>query len=198
MLKYFHTGIAQLVEHRSPKPGVGSSSLSARAKIIFIFRRLGGFCFALVFYFILVYSGYAMDIVIVVFVNILAAFLAVIAYIFAVLLFAFMLGGFLIAILGYFRVKRLENPEILQNKIKSHRRVLNIFTGIFLTIIAGVVIILMMGGGFGLIVVWLGGLIATPFAYVIIYNLSFIIFAKIKDIRLKLQELEMLKRSNRF
>ena len=117
---------------------------------------------------------------------------------FAVLLFAFILGGFLIAILGYFRVKRLENPETLQNKIKSHRRVLNIFTGIFLTIIAGVVVILMMGGGFAMIVVWLGGLIATPFAYVIIYNLSFIIFAKLKDIRLKLQELEMLKRSNRF
>ena len=134
-----------------------------------------------------------MDIVIVIFVNILASFLAVITYIFAVLLFAFMLGGFLIAILGYFRVKRLENPEILQNKIKSHRRVLNIFTGIFLTIIAGVVVILMMGGGFAMIVVWLGGLIATPFVYVIIYNLSFIIFAKIKDIRLKLEELEMLK-----
>ena len=115
-------------------------------------------------------------------------------FMFAVLLFAFMLGGFLIAILGYFRVRKLENPEILQNKIKSHRRVLNIFTGIFLTIIAGVVVILMMGGGFAMIVVWLGGLIATPFAYVIIYNLSFIIFAKIKDIRLKLEELEMLKR----
>ena len=27
------TGIAQLVEHWSPKPGVGSSSLSSRAKI---------------------------------------------------------------------------------------------------------------------------------------------------------------------
>ena len=26
-----NTGIAQLVEHRSPKPGVGSSSLSSRA-----------------------------------------------------------------------------------------------------------------------------------------------------------------------
>lgn len=139
-----------------------------------------------------------MDIVIVIFFNILASLLAVITYMFAVLLFAFILGGFLIAILGYFRVKRLENPETLQNKIKSHRRVLNIFTGIFLTIIAGVVIILMMGGGFAMIVVWLGGLIAMPFAYVIIYNLSFIIFAKLKDIRLKLQELEMLKRSNRF
>lgn len=139
-----------------------------------------------------------MDIVIVIFFNILASLLAVITYMFAVLLFAFILGGFLIAILGYFRVKRLENPETLQNKIKSHRRVLNIFTGIFLTIIAGVVVILMMGGGFAMIVVWLGGLIAMPFAYVIIYNLSFIIFAKLKDIRLKLQELEMLKRSNRF
>ena len=29
-----HTGVAQLVEHRSPKPGVGSSSLSSRANII--------------------------------------------------------------------------------------------------------------------------------------------------------------------
>ena len=28
---YLHTGIAQLVEHWSPKPGVGSSSLSSRA-----------------------------------------------------------------------------------------------------------------------------------------------------------------------
>ena len=28
----FHTGIAQLAEHWSPKPGVGSSSLSSRAK----------------------------------------------------------------------------------------------------------------------------------------------------------------------
>ena len=27
------TGVAQLVEHRSPKPGVGSSSLSSRAKL---------------------------------------------------------------------------------------------------------------------------------------------------------------------
>ena len=31
---YVHTGVAQLVEHRSPKPGVGSSSLSSRAKLI--------------------------------------------------------------------------------------------------------------------------------------------------------------------
>ncbi len=29
-----YTGLAQLVEHRSPKPGVGSSSLSSRAKEI--------------------------------------------------------------------------------------------------------------------------------------------------------------------
>ena len=28
-----NTGVAQLVEHRSPKPGVGSSSLSSRATI---------------------------------------------------------------------------------------------------------------------------------------------------------------------
>jgi hypothetical protein len=30
---YKDTGVAQLVEHWSPKPGVGSSSLSSRAKI---------------------------------------------------------------------------------------------------------------------------------------------------------------------
>lgn len=120
------------------------------------------------------------------------------AYMFAVLLFAFMLGGFLIAILGYFRVKRLENPEILQNKIKSHRRILSIFTGIFLTIIIGAAVSVMRGGDFAMLYMPFGGLIATPFAYVIIYNLSFIIFAKLKDIRLKLQELEMLKRNNRF
>ena len=29
-----YTGVAQLVEHWSPKPGVGSSSLSSRANII--------------------------------------------------------------------------------------------------------------------------------------------------------------------
>ena len=29
-------GVAQLVEHRSPKPGVGSSSLSTRAKKIYL------------------------------------------------------------------------------------------------------------------------------------------------------------------
>jgi hypothetical protein len=29
---HIQTGVAQLVEHWSPKPGVGSSSLSSRAK----------------------------------------------------------------------------------------------------------------------------------------------------------------------
>lgn len=117
---------------------------------------------------------------------------------FAVLLFAFMLGGFLIAILGYFRVRKLENPEILQNKIKSHRRVLNIFVGIFVVISIATVYITLYTMNFAMVGTWLGGLIATPFAYVIIYILSFIIFAKRKDVRLKLEELEMLKRSNRF
>ena len=140
-----------------------------------------------------------MDIVIVIFFKILTFFFAVITFMFAVLLAAFILGGFLIAILGYFRVKRLENPETLQNKIKSYRRILNIFTGIFLTIMASVfVIILIRKTDNTELLLVTGGLIATPFAYVIIYNLSFIIFAKRKDIRLKLQELEMLKRSNRF
>ena len=140
-----------------------------------------------------------MNSTIMVFVTALVYFLVAMTYMFAVLLFAFMLGGFLIVILGYFRVKRLENPEILQNKIKSHRRVLNIFTGIFLTIMASVfVIILIRKTDNTELLLVTGGLIAMPFAYVIIYNLSFIIFAKRKDIRLKLQELEMLKRSNRF
>lgn len=113
---------------------------------------------------------------------------------FAVLLFAFMLGGFLITILGYFRVKRLENPEILQDKIKSHRRVLNIFVGIFVVISIVTVFITLYTMNFAMVGTWLGGLIAAPFAYVILYDLSFIIFAKRKDIRLKLEELEMLKR----
>ena len=34
----FYTGVAQLVEHRSPKPGVGSSSLSSRANFITVKR----------------------------------------------------------------------------------------------------------------------------------------------------------------
>ena len=38
-----NTGVAQLVEHRSPKPGVGSSSLSSRAeKIPLRSHDLGG------------------------------------------------------------------------------------------------------------------------------------------------------------
>ena len=36
----YFTGIAQLVEHWSPKPGVGSSSLSSRAKIEIICLRV--------------------------------------------------------------------------------------------------------------------------------------------------------------
>ena len=39
------TGIAQLVEHRSPKPSVGSSSLSSRAKIERImFKKITDYC----------------------------------------------------------------------------------------------------------------------------------------------------------
>ena len=139
-----------------------------------------------------------MNSTIMVFVTALVYFLVAMTYMFAVLLFAFMLGGFLIVILGYFRVKRLENPEILQNKIKSHRRILNIFVGIFLFVSVVTIIYSISPMNFAMLLTWLGGLIAMPFAYVIIYNLSFIIFAKRKDIRLKLQELEMLKRSNRF
>lgn len=117
---------------------------------------------------------------------------------FAVLLATFVLGGFLIVILGYFRVKKIENPEILQNKIKSHRRALNIFVGIFLFISVVTIIYSISPANFAMILTWIGGFIAMPFAYVIIYNLSFIIFAKRKDVRLKLEELEMLKRGNRF
>ena len=152
------------------------------------------FYFNIAFYFIIVYSGYVMENVI----NIFFFFIYFLVFIFVVLLAAFILGGFLIAILGYFRVKRLEDPEILQNKIKSHRRVLNIFAGIlsFISIVHTYITVESMN--FAMVGTWLCGLIAMPFAYVIIYNLSFIIFAKLKDIRLKLQELEMLKRSNRF
>ncbi len=153
------------------------------------------FYFVIVFCFILVYSGYVMDIN---FITIFFHFYFFLVFMFAVLLFAFMLGGFLIAILGYFRVRKLENPEILQNKIKSHRRVLNIFVGIFVVISIATVYITLDTMNFAMVGTWLGGLIAMPFAYVIIYILSFIIFAKRKDVRLKLEELEMLKRGNRF
>ena len=153
------------------------------------------FYFVIVFCFILVYSGYVMDIN---FITIFFHFYFFLVFMFAVLLFAFMLGGFLIAILGYFRVKKIENPEILQNKIKSHRRVLNIFVGIFVVISIATVYITLDTMNFAMVGTWLGGLIAMPFAYVIIYILSFIIFAKRKDVRLKLEELEMLKRGNRF
>ena len=153
------------------------------------------FYFVIVFCFILVYSGYVMDIN---FITIFFHFYFFLVFMFAVLLFAFMLGGFLIAILGYFRVRKLENPEILQNKIKSHRRVLNIFVGIFVVISIATVYITLDTMNFAMVGTWLGGLIAMPFAYVIIYILSFIIFAKRKDVRLKLEELEMLKRNNRF
>ena len=41
----FSTGIAQLVEHWSPKPGVGSSSLSSRAKIdMNMFKKIINYC----------------------------------------------------------------------------------------------------------------------------------------------------------
>ena len=40
-----NTGVAQLVEHRSPKPGVGSSSLSSRAKESSCKSKTCGFCF---------------------------------------------------------------------------------------------------------------------------------------------------------
>ena len=153
------------------------------------------FYFVIVFCFTLVYSGYVMDIN---FITIFFHFYFFLVFMFAVLLFAFMLGGFLIAILGYFRVRKLENPEILQNKIKSHRRVLNIFVGIFVVISIATVYITLDTMNFAMVGTWLGGLIAMPFAYVIIYILSFIIFAKCKDVRLKLEELEMLKRGNRF
>lgn len=154
------------------------------------------FYFVVVFCFILVYSGYVMDIEF--FMSIFFVFIFFLVFMFAVLLAAFILGGFLITILGYFMVKKLENPEILQNKIKSHRRVLNIFVGIFVFISIVTVYITLYTMNFAMVGTWLGGLIATPFACVIIYILSFIIFAKRKDVRLKLEELEMLKRSNRF
>ena len=103
------------------------------------------------------YSGYVMDIN---FITIFFHFYFFLVFMFAVLLFAFMLGGFLIAILGYFRVKKIENPEILQNKIKSHRRVLNIFVGIFVVISIATVYITLDTMNFAMVGTWLGGLIA--------------------------------------
>ena len=38
------TDLAQLVEHWSPKPGVGSSSLSSRANSIIMFKKFGNYC----------------------------------------------------------------------------------------------------------------------------------------------------------
>ena len=38
-----NTGVAQLVEHRSPKPGVGSSSLSSRAELNSCKRQVYGY-----------------------------------------------------------------------------------------------------------------------------------------------------------
>ena len=38
-----NTGVAQLVEHRSPKPGVGSSSLSSRAELNSCKRKVYGY-----------------------------------------------------------------------------------------------------------------------------------------------------------
>ena len=113
-------------------------------------------------------------------------------FMFTVLLATFILGGFLITIFEYFMVKKI------QNKIKSHRRALNIFAGIFVFISIATVFISLNSVNFAMAGTWIGGFIAMPFAYVIIYNVSFIVFAKRKDIRLKLEELEMLKRSSRF
>ena len=153
------------------------------------------FILALFFCFILVYSGYVMDI------DFFIIFYSLIfspVFMFAVLLATFVLGGFLITIFEYFMVKKIGNPETLQDKIKSHRRALNIFVGIFLFISIATVFISLNSVNFAMAGTWIGGFIAMPFAYVIIYNVSFIVFAKHKDIRLKLEELEMLKRSNRF
>ena len=97
MLEYFHTGIAQLVEHRSPKPGVGSSSLSARAKNAFIFRRSGGFYFVLVFCFILAYSGYVMETYII---TLIVEFFA-----------SFILGGFILWIISFFIAKKVKKEN---------------------------------------------------------------------------------------
>lgn len=44
-MREFFTGLAQLVEHWSPKPGVGSSSLSSRAKRNNVmFKRFVNYC----------------------------------------------------------------------------------------------------------------------------------------------------------
>ena len=43
ILSLAHTGVAQLVEHWSPKPGVGSSSLSTRANKKWIMEKITNF-----------------------------------------------------------------------------------------------------------------------------------------------------------
>ena len=35
---HFNTGLAQLVEHWSPKPGVVSSSLATRARVVMVYK----------------------------------------------------------------------------------------------------------------------------------------------------------------
>lgn len=97
MLKWFHTGIAQLVEHRSPKPGVGSSNLSARAKFAF-YTGNGVFYFVIVFCFILVYSGYTMDHIITLIVEFFASFI---------------LGGFILWIISFFIAKKVKKENFI-------------------------------------------------------------------------------------
>ena len=98
MLKWFHTGIAQLVEHRSPKPGVGSSNLSARAKFAFLHQK---WCFLFYRFFVLVYNGYVMDH------RILGYIIDLIVEFFA----SFIVGGFILWIISFFIAKKIKKEN---------------------------------------------------------------------------------------
>lgn len=100
MVQYItYTGIAQLVEHRSPKPGVGSSSLSARAKIYLFSAGLAVFILSLLFYFILVYSGYVMHIGHILEALIIDFFVS------------FIIGGFILWIISFFIAKKVKKEN---------------------------------------------------------------------------------------
>ena len=88
-----------MVEHRSPKPGVGSSSLSARAKIYLFSAGLAVFILPLLFYCILVYSGYAMRIGHIL-EDLIIDFFA-----------SFIIGGFILWIISFFIAKKVKKEN---------------------------------------------------------------------------------------
>ena len=86
-----------MVEHRSPKPGVGSSSLSARAKFAFLHQKWCFLFLCLFFCFILVYNGYVMETYII---TLIVEFFA-----------SFILGGFILWIISFFIAKKIKKEN---------------------------------------------------------------------------------------